>query len=367
MNPLWSLPGPDGFLRHLVDALHAGENAVLCLPAVQPPGLADALEQAVRDSRQREFLSLPIGSHDRPIRALLATAGPGSGKSSDTSVETLVANNLMQGQIVWVNGITPATWSVWQRFLGNYAQASRAEPPHARATFVVPLVGEMALDPPVEDVGLRHHRWQGVLGELDMLVFAVRVLHHREISPGMRTLLAWTLAKVGLWDAELVSRLADAPPQHILNPQQVLRKLAEERGWTSNTPLEWWRGTSERFDGLRSAHSGLLLLRGDERRLHERLWRAQVATALPVVEMRRQELLDEGRGYLRPPFQIDARAIEDPDDLEVGTLPKAFQQAGAPWSLVRRAKRLRDVRNLLAHRKCVEAAELVELMNGRAT
>lgn len=365
MQALWVLPGPGGFLRRLVDALHTGENAVLCLPALVPPGLPEALEESVAALHQLDFVTLNGSRQGPPVAAVLAATGPGSGRWARATVETLLDVPVLHGRVFWVEGITPATWPGWRRFLGDYAHAGRAASPHLRPSFVVPLVGDLATDPPAEDVGLRRHRWDDVLGELDVLLLAGRLLHRRQLPAGMRTLLAWTLVEVALWDAELVWRLSDTSVDEILHPERLLCEVARERGWTVGTPADWCWGTVARFDGVRMEHSAALALQGRRRELQERLWRAQVATAMPVVEAQRQELLRDGRAFLRPPFCFEGRTIENPLDLEVGPLATALLEARAPWPLVRRANRLRDVRNNLAHLKCVEPAELLELMNGQ--
>ena len=96
-------------------------------------------------------------------------------------------------------------------------------------------------------------------------------------------------------------------------------------------------------------HSAMLEISGDERAVRHRLWSAQAAVLLPLVEERRAELVKEHRHRIRLPVKTEDGEISDPLDLSIGQLAWLLDRQGEAMKLRKQLRRLKRVRNALAH------------------
>ena len=171
----WRLPGPSRFVCRVVDDLRDGKNVTLCLPAHLPDGLARAILDELGDSWSWTTLSLDDGE-DRQVLTLYARFVSDEEPSAIRNASGLATNPAMGGRIIWIDAMSLISWVVWKRFLGEYQHACRSRSILERGIFCIPLVGELALDPPVEDACLANHFWRGVVGYLDILTYATGVI-----------------------------------------------------------------------------------------------------------------------------------------------------------------------------------------------
>jgi hypothetical protein len=356
MDSFWRLPGPRRFIRGVKGDLGEGRNVVILLPSSPPPGLEHALYQTLCEEWQWRKLEVPRGRP--PIETLFDRFDRHGPPHQLRSVEGLVACDDFEGYLVWLDGLAPEDWPTWRQFLGEYQHACRARAAFRRSLFLVPLQGENALHPPVEDVCLAHRRWDGAVDHLDMLLYASLQLQDRPCPARQRQLLVSTLAHIAVWDPMTMEWISQADAADILEPQAMLRALARERGWSSETPMAWAHGTVAHVDGRAEVHSALLAVTAPKR-VEERLWRAQVGVLLPLIEEQRQELL---RG-LRPLIArlAETRGALDVDQLEIGELAHLCRDIGGAMdpAVRRRVERLRNLRNRLAHLEPAPASDVL--------
>lgn len=103
---------------------------------------------------------------------------------------------------------------------------------------------------------------------------------------------------------------------------------------------------------------GRLLHQG--RHSHEKVWAAQVATLLPLVERERQQLLYSHQALWQlPHIRKDGRKISKLSDLEIGDMAAQAQRGGQLEGSRKRLIWLRRVRNSLAHNEVVPWPVLV--------
>lgn len=266
------------------------------------------------------------------------------------SIAVLAVTTSFQGRLIWVESIERGAWSEWSIILRAYSDASRNVDLLNRTVFIVLLSGEVVADEAPEEVALVYCDYRGVVDTLDLFAFALwRTLpsvHCRE----HRALLAHTVAQVAQWDSALAEQLLGLPLNEALNPADILRQYAQDRGWTAETPRCWEMGTVDGPAERPTVHSALLEVSGASRLVRQRVWAAQAAVLLPLVEERRVGLVTRYGRYLNLPIEAeDGRRIDDPFDLDVGQLAWYLDRAGKPQVLRKQLRRLRHVRNKLAH------------------
>ena len=164
-----------------------------------------------------------------------------------------------------------------------------------------------------------------MLDDVDLLLFATERLRAREDDPLLRSLLATTVARVAAWDFDTAAVLLDEDNSTIMNPGDLLRVIANDKGWTANTPLDWRLGTSSRT-GI--AHPVRAALDDPPAELDRRLWGAQLSVLLPWIEACRHETVTGNLFDVRRQMYADGDRHGDALALELGDLVRLFGRRG---------------------------------------
>ena len=298
-----------------------------------------------------------------PLRFLLQQICPGVNSFGTASITELAAIDSFQGRLIWIEKIDLGAWSDWSRFLRAYSDACRNVDTLSRTVFVVLLSGEPVIGEVPEEVALVRCDFRGAVDTLDLFAFALQQLPASVKCREHRALLAHTVAQVAQWDSVLAERLLALPLAETLSPEGALRQYALDRGWTADTPECWENGTVDGPTERPTVHSALLEVCGASRSVRQRIWAAQAAVLLPLVEERRVGLVGRYGRYLELPIKTeDGKWVDDPLDLEVGLLAWYLDRPGNPWRLRKQVRRLRDVRNKLAHMEPLEPAQALHRM-----
>ena len=246
--------------------------------------------------------------------------------------------------------IDSGIWPDWSRFLRVYSDACRNVDILNRTVFIVLLSGEPVTGKVPEEVALVRRDFRGALDTLDLFVFALRQVPASVKFREHRALLAHTVAQVAQWDSVLAEQLLALPISEALSPEGALRQYARDRGWTAETPRCWEKGTVDGPVERPTVHSALLEVGGASRLVRHRIWAAQAAVLLPLVEERRVGLIGRYSRFLELPIKTETgRWVNDPLDVDVGNLAWYLDRRGRPQVLRRQVRRLRRIRNRLAH------------------
>lgn len=252
-------------------------------------------------------------------------------------------------------------WPAWAAFLSQWAQASRNKERELRIAFVAIVAGAAVQALPREDDSLRIRTWDAA-GEADIWTFAQIAFSDWPGTPLQRRVVASIAANLAVWDPEVVSAMASAPLDAILEPEPILKRLGKERGWhrLSESQLTWEAGHCAATEYGTKVHSSALALLGESSLLTSRIWAGQIAVLLPFVEELRLRTISELRPLLRVPWRTRFDEIIDPRDLEISHLCDQVEQLRLPLQQKLRSALplLRVVRNRLAHLEVVDAAVL---------
>jgi hypothetical protein len=356
VSAFWTLPGPASFLREIDFALCKGKSIVLQIPKGGPRDVEVAVRSAPRDAWR--WLTVDAAGGIPPliqVRRVLADCGF---ETTAHDVRELVFTPGFDGWALWIDSVTRDSWLEWRSFLSEFEAASRERDEIARSVLVLCLRGWSTDPPPRNDVALQSMPWRGRVGEFDALLHCASRLADSRHSPARRRLLAQCAARVALWDTDLADRLLAGPPRTIVEPWDTLRSFAVERGWGAESCRAWCDGTEQEFDGSVEEHSAFLVGLGSLEKVQRRLWSAQAAVLLPILEERRQALIPRVVRYLRPPFTtITGEIVSNVCDLEIGQISYFLNRDGGEAGLRRIFRELRDVRNALAHLEPVPAIQ----------
>lgn len=359
---IWSLPGPSSFVDNIEDSVRDGASVIARFPSEAPSGLERELKERLHSVFQ--WNSIDASQTDSgPLTLVLQAICPGAIAFEASSITKLALTDSFQGRLVWIEKIDSGMWPEWSRFLRAYSDACRNVDILNRTVFVVLLSGKSVTCEVPEEVALVRCDFRGAVDTLDLFIFALRQVPANVKCREHRALMAHTVAQVAQWDSLLAEQLLALPLAEALSPEATLVQYALDRGWTVETPECWEEGTVNGPTERPTVHSALLEVCGKSRLVRQRIWAAQAAVLLPLVEERRVGLVGRYGRHLELPIRTeDGRWVYDPLDLEVGFLAWFLDRPGSPWRLRKQVRRLRDVRNKLAHMEPLEPAQALHRM-----
>jgi hypothetical protein len=355
----------------LRDDLRAGRNLVVALPEHHPHGLRGALADALRDGDHPYFRALDLREESvdaalSPARFLHDRLAPIEQPLVDPSARTLALAQALRGTALWIDGMTGDLWPVWRNFLVEYQDACRMRREFERFLLIIPLVGPLTATLPKEELILAVHRWEGVIGRLDMMLYVARQLERARLDPLFHELASFVLVEVSGSDPILADRLAEASIEQILDPLPLVLREAATRGWTGaathgsieSATTAWARGMVDRLGGRPFPHSAAEVAAGRPEIVRQRVWRGQIAVLFPFLEDRRLQFVREFRAHLSVPMHTPYETITEFESLELAHLCYQLR----PKLSARRLQDLeccRRIRNELAHLRPVSAADLL--------
>ena len=358
----WSLPGPSSFVDDVEGAVRDGVNVVARFPG----GVPDGLERDLRERLHSVFEWTSIdASRDRsdPVGFLRQQVCPDVSSFEIRNVAELAVMESFQGRLFWLENIDGTAWPYWAEALSSYSDACRNVDLLSRSVFVVVLSDEAAVNELRREVALVCRDFRDDVDTSDLFAFALWKARSSVACREHRLLLAHTVAQVAQWDSFLAEELLAVPLVEALNPCSILKRYARRRGWTPETSRTWETGTVDGPVQQPIVHSALLEVSGSSRVVRQRLWAAQAAVLLPLVEQRRVGLVERQSRYIRVPIENGGgQQIEDPLDLDLGMLAWHLDRVEVPQRLRARTQRLRRVRNKLAHMEPLTPEEALHPM-----
>ena len=351
---IWRFPRPALFLDSIETAVRDGSNVIVRFASSAPAGLERELRQRLHSLRL--WTSLDASDLvDDPVRFLRERVCPDVSSLRAGTMSELADTDEFQGRLLWVEKVRRLDWACWADALAAYADACRRVEVISRTLFVVVLSGSAVAGGVPEELTLVRRDFRNVLDSLEMFMFALWQVPERVEAREHRALMAHVVAQVAGWDWLLAEQLLSVSLEETLNPEEVLRGYAERRGWTRTTARRWENGTVDGPGDQPFVHSALLCVSGEKKLVRRRVWAAQAAVVLPLVDERRVGLVHRWRRYLSLPVTTErGQLVHDALDLEIGQVARNLIAGEAPRRVRDYARWLVDVRNRLAHLEPLE-------------
>lgn len=343
------LPGPAFFLDTVVQLLRDGISVVVAAPIRGIPeigsGFCDLLH-AQRWHVQRHVVT----EKQNPLMWVTEQMYIEPDSWMRWNVESL-CQKIDGGSVIVIEGVDATNWEAWRNFLKEFEVASRQRPSDDRPLLLLVVRGVAQKSLHLSGAALEVKHWIGVLGEYDTLIYVDQLLRSSRRPPKHHKLLVRQISALALWDLDLAGYLAAQPERLLFDVKTVLKSAREALDVNAVLKDEAWEaGGSDQFDGAEMTHPFVLVERGDpERELSRRLWTAQAAELLPMIEVRRRELLKGLGRQLSCPFDLDGVRVASLEELEIGRLAHATHMQRLRGDLSTRAEWLAGCRNKLAH------------------
>jgi hypothetical protein len=361
----WSLPGPAEFIDCVIKELRDGASVVIGMPTSVAIALQSTLENRLRDCSWRLIGPFTPDDGEEPINRLYTELGMQERWLRGRSIASLIADiekSERNSSIVIVTALNDKSWSLWSRFVEEYASASRSVSTFDRTRFLLLTSGipknELTFN---NDPALRCFIWDAYVGEVDAFSYAYQSLRRakKKIDLRFSKLVARIVTQLALWDFDLADKLLQLDCYDLFDPVRALQTIdiADEEQ-TIICPT-WEEGGIAEFDGECATHSLVLSRKGDPKKeLAMRLWVAQATELLPMLERKRRRLAERMKSLLL----LHDKSVHDLDDKEIGDLYSLAWEHHLPPNIVSVAEKLRNIRNKLAHLAPVKADEARALL-----
>ena len=365
------MPGPSRLARFVAKDIRSGRNVAVCLPKRTPSGLINEIRSLLAPD---DLLFSSVRPEDclqneTPEDTLFSKFAPSAPETQTRTAITLCEQASFQGRVIILEDIADSQWHDWKSFLTDYESASRVLSPVLRTVFVAKLAGSTALNPPETEHLLSIRRYDGFVEKTDILLYAATVYADRSLGSVQKQLSMSLCAELSQWDVQLCDELAKLPFMNLLDPKQILIPISKDMKWHKMSSLDdrdklWAEGIVHKMDGQDIFHSAYLAGKSNERALNQRLWRAELAVLFPLIEEKRQSIIQELSSSLQIPYiGPTGGRIDDVRDLEIGHIYSQLQMKSANYlqDYRKQVRKLRILRNALAHLENIPSDILADL------
>ena len=274
-------------------------------------------------------------------------------------------------QVIAIDGVTDSNWDRWRILLRNFEVASRQLPADDRPVLLIFARGIPQKRLGISGAACVLMTWLGKIGELDMLTYVDQRLRARRQPLRHHKLVVRQIAGLALWDLALADYLADQPENDLFEVDLVMSMARNAlTSWGPEIGPSWERGGVEEFDRVLMLHPFVLHVQGDPTdELNRRVWTAQSAELLPLIEVRRRDLVKELERKIRCPFWIDRKIagqsstqeiVNSLDELEIGVLAHVIRVQNIRGEYREKAEWLSRCRNKLAHLNPLSGREALD-------
>lgn len=355
-----ALPGPARYIEEVVRHLREGTHVIVAASELAPSLAQTFVEHLAHDRWYQLRVSVDLS--DEPLRCLTENLYLEPEQWVGWSVERLFSN-MPTNHVIVVDGVTAASWDKWRIFLQDFEAISRQKASDERSILLVFVRGVSKKRLQKQSAALATIIWSDVLGELDTLTYVDQRLRSKQKPTRHHKLIVRQIAALALWDLELADYLVDQPDRDVFDIQAVLTSARIALGQNGKVMGGRWEdGGMDYFDGIELSHPFSLMDAGDPSgELARRVWAAQASELLPLIEVRRRELVRSLERHISCPFWIDSkRQVRSLEELEIGSLAYATQTHKLQGELRDRAEWLARCRNTLAHLRLLQDADALD-------
>lgn len=272
-----------------------------------------------------------------------------SGKSIQ---EYLKEKAVLKNRIIWVKGLTGKQAEDWVKFCKEFGP----ETPE-KGLFVLEIHGAYSK---VESKTIRTIRFLNFVTSYDVQLFNSFILDEKKgLSTEWKRYISTVAASLCDTDAEISELLLQANDLKSVSLLTEIGKIAAHPHYSARG------GDSD------SAHVLACSRNGNRSELEHRLWKAQIQTLFPIIELERISLIGYYKEELREALsnhfveQYEAQVV-DPADIELGTFCYLLTVGYIDIyesNIRERIFFLHDCRNLLAHAHSCNEEQVRQLLD----
>jgi hypothetical protein len=348
-----SVTGPVRLVNEVADRLSMPSNVVLALPDDVPwrRNMRDAIIEAlkarpgVQDLTVTDLDGTGVTSPPDSLRELALThIRDGYMSWACDATDYLRDNGILSNRLVWVRNVSRENMSIWEDFCRRWVPSK-------------PSQGLILIEADEDYQGrIPTVRYSSFVSENSVRTLCSTLLEeesHVSLTEERRRYSSVLIARLSLGDAEFAEAFADVYRPLSDDPIDAMKKLAIDGDYSDRRSLS-------------DCYPLSLIRRREYDILQTRLWESQVECIFPIIERDRLEIAEMHQKRLG---EIANSGILDTEyaqyrsyrDIEIGqiywlanTHRLHIEDVGEKEHI----SLLRDCRNIIAHRKCIDEARL---------
>lgn len=301
----FQLPGPSSFVDRVADDIREGKSVVIGGAGIGTLGITRAIRNSLN---QDSFSWVTLSpSFDSPLKVLFDVFEPARSPEVIPSLNRLFSLDNFQTTVIEVRITSQESWRCWIGFLEEFAYCSRSQNALSRSQMVILVNRDMSRQMPRPDLLLSILDADEISTISDMRIYALCLSERKSDALIKKELTASISAELSMWDRSLCERLCLASLPVLLNPISILLGYARERSWDrfdperDNDKLKE-TGAIQMFGNREEVHSSSLAVQREFLLIDRRIWRGQTSVLFPLIETRRQELLEVHRDLFTSPI-----------------------------------------------------------------
>jgi hypothetical protein len=358
----WNLPGPNGFVSEILDALEAAFSVILALPPGTPDGLEESLIAETDERATLRWRAVDISGAKKIAQSMADELIPLARRPPRALAEDIVRDPGLSATIVHVTGFDDSLrFKEFAAFLAEFLTCVRKSGENIHRPRLIFSLPQTLLGHQVEAAhdAVRLFAWHNRVAPSDMHLYVAMRMRGRH-GPGPTNLYERIVVELAGWDPKLADEICGWSDEFLLEPLSRMKDLAaaSDRG-----ELDWRKGTLDHFGTRQLGHILSHIASGDAGEIERRLWRAHIGEIFPWLEEIRLTLVDLFRDHIRVPhFNQYNDVIEDPSLLEIGQLYRNLRESRTfPEENLAFVKLCKVARDNLAHRRPVSPVDLRRL------
>lgn len=269
---------------------------------------------------------------------------------SQRSLQTyLTENDVLKNRVIWVKGLSEGQSAEWIAFCREFRRSSVEN-----GSFVLEVQGGA---PKQSDSRLCAVRTLDCISGYDVQLLGSFIAEEKKaLSAEWKRYLSTAAAMICDTDAEIAAQLLERIDVRSQSPLDVIAELEAEGQYDMR--------------GADAEHVFALLRNQNQKELRQRLWKAQVKTLFPLIEIERIRIIENNRDSIQ--YTLDNKHVEqyhekltEPIQVELGTLCYMIDK----YSTIRdkettdRVRFLHICRNHLAHAHPCSTDEVCGLLD----
>lgn len=362
-----NITGANYVVQQVATALMENMTAIIEVPSDLPwrKEMRSAVETSYRDQASVDAMIEIIDAADEcdpetsPGKFLLQQYGQSreikngyrdrSGKSLQ---QYLKEKAVLKNRIIWVKGLSGKQAEDWVKFCREFDP----ETPE-KGLFVLEIHGEFSK---LGGKTLRFISFLKHVSSYDVQLFNSFILDKKKtLNANWKQYLATAAASLCETDAEISSLLLQGEKLKEISLLEKIDEIAEELIYSA-------RGGEED-----STHVLAYARKNNRAELEHRLWKAQIQTLFPYIEMERVSIIESNKAELQQALSHShveqyKNRVTEPVDVELGTL--CYLLTVNSVYMPNRDDRervffLHECRNLLAHARCCSEEQICRLFD----
>lgn len=394
MNPdissgIWDLPSPKRFIQKIVRALSEGISVLVIYPDFRiEDGLEETLIAELSDSH-RTFtnLSLDIASNPEVIpfeflRDVFPEILDCQYLDQIVMVQTIPDVLILKG----LDTCPPKIQAQWLEGIVRWSEANRSQGTNKSLVMLLPAQTAIKAKLPPGDVRLAYHIWAGLPSTLEMRLLCRMLTDEISAESQWREYLISSLAGNDLDLCEWLWEDITAKSTDLL---ELTKDYAKNLGWKPEMNNGWFSSWHPKSPGVtlslspidksfsqlsrkitvytpeygEEIHPGILALQSKQSEFDHRIWRAQAALILPMIDDIRRRICDIMTSRCGPGWAVDDGQVLIPP-IELSELKRVFNgKSNSSWEKRQwgaEIYQISSIRNQLAHYETITYNEFYQ-------